>query len=85
VSDDAPKPEPPGALVVDFGPVHAFEERLGVLEAAWAALPAEVRVPLARLIWLHPNGSVAIYREPAPPGVEETGPFYPEPGSRRKG
>jgi hypothetical protein len=70
---DTPKPDQrPGGLVIDFGPVLAFEAVLGQLEAAWANVPAGTREHITRMVWLHPNGSVGYYRPPVPEDEEPT-------------
>lgn len=69
MSDDTPKP--PGALVLDFTPVKEFDEQLQVLKEAWARVPAVARPGLSRLLWLHPNGELVVYRAPLEPVVQD--------------
>lgn len=52
------------ALVVDLDPIRELMLAVEEVERLWAALPREVREPLARLVWLHPGGDVVMYRPP---------------------
>lgn len=58
------KPRRPGRFVMDFSPVVEYGKALKELQRTWAAVPAEGRVGLSRLVWLHPNGEVVYYRPP---------------------
>ena len=59
-----PQPRPPTvSLAVDLAPVREVVESIDELQRRWAALPAPVRQSLARLIWLRPDGDVAMYRD----------------------
>jgi hypothetical protein len=70
VKDPAAPKTAPGALVVDMGPVQDFERALDRLEETWAAIPPHLRSRLSRLVWMHPDGEVVIYRAPDGPPVE---------------
>lgn len=56
----------PDALVVDLQPAIEVAQALDALTAAWARCPPPIRKSLARLVWLHPDGEVVVYRPPEP-------------------
>jgi len=51
------------SLEPDLEPVREVVESIDELQRRWAALPPPVRQSLARLIWLRPDGDVAMYRD----------------------